>query len=194
MIFFLAISVILFTWGWNLRVALRGLGLGLILLLSFYMLSTTWRSTGIVPHPEQELWRIGPNFKEADLLLSSAGDFSAWNTGERNTLDVAVTGGSPAIEWLFRSFTQAQFVNVLPVDATPSMVITGNQTNLGLPASYSGQSFIADEQPDWATMQGSDWIEWMLFRDVPVTKGLSILWVKTSLFPGSADFNQKRNN
>jgi hypothetical protein len=194
MIFFLGISLILFTWGWNSRVAFRGFGIGVCLLLSIYMLSTAGRSTGIGPRPEQELWRIGSNFNGADLLLNTVGDFSGWNTGERNTIDIAVTGNSPALLWLFRSFTQVAFVNVLPVDATPSLVITGNQTNLDLPASYSGQSFVADEQPGWATMQFSDWIEWMLFRDVPVTKGLAVLWVKTSEFPGSANFNQKRNN
>jgi hypothetical protein len=194
MIFFLAISVILFTWGWNSRVALRGLGIGVYFLLTLFMLSTAGRATGIVPRPEQELWRIGPEFEEAGLLVQTTGDFSGWNSGERNTLDLVVTGGSPALQWLFRSNTKADFVNVLPVDATPSLVITGNQTSLSLPGSYTGQSFVLDEQPNWSTMQSSDWMEWMLFRDAPVTKGLVVLWVRSNLFPGSADFNQKRTN
>ena len=193
MFFFLGISVILFTWGWNSRVALRGLGIGVYFLMTLFMLSTAWRSTGFVPRPEQELWRIGPDFKQAGLLIQTAGDFSGWNTGERNTLDIVVANGSPELKWLFRNYTKADFANVLPVDATPSLVITGNQTNLSLPGSYTGQSFVVDEQPDWSTLQSSDWIEWMMFRDAPVTKGLAVLWVKSNLFPGSADFTQKRN-
>lgn len=194
MVFFLGISAVLFTWGWSSRIAFHGLAIGLLALLTLYTLSTAWRSTGLVLRPQQELWRIGTNFAEADLLLKTTGDFSGWNTGEPNTLDIVVNQASPALEWLFRSYKNVDFESVLPLDSSPSLVVTGNQTSLSLAGAYTGQSFVKDESPNWSSMQTADWVEWMLFRNAPEMKNLVVLWVKSSLFPGSADFNLNGTN
>ena len=192
MAFFLGAAVILLTWGWNWKIALRGVGLGVCFLLVIFTLSAGFKAAGQGPRPEQELWLTGPAFKEANLLVKTAGDYSLWNTNNLTTLDLAVVHGSPALQWLFRNFTKTDFEEILPADAAPSMVVTPEQANLSLPGQYTGQSFVTEQAPTWSMLTASDWIKWMLLRQAPLEKTTVVLWVKSDLFPGSTDFNLKR--
>ena len=192
MAFFLGAAVVLLTWGWNWKTALRGMGLGVCSLLVIFTLSAALKAAGQGPRLEQELWLTGPNFKEAHLLVKSAGDFSVWNTNDPTSLDLTVVHGSPALQWLFRNFTKTDFIDNLPANATPSMAVTPEQTTLSLPGQYTGQSFVTELAPTWSKLTATDWIKWMIFRQAPLEKATVVLWVKSNLFPGSADFNTKR--
>ena len=192
MAFFLGAAVILLTWGWSWKIAMRGVGLGFCSLLVIFTLSAAFKAAGQGPRPEQELWLTGPDFKEADLLVKTAGDYSLWNTNNPTALDLTVVNGSPALQWLFRNFTKTDFEDNLPADAAPSMVVTPEQATLSLPGQYTGQSFVTELAPTWSKLTASDWIKWMIFRQAPLEKTTVVLWVKSDLFPGSIDFNLKR--
>jgi hypothetical protein len=192
MFFFLGIAVILLTWGWGLKVALQGVGLGVCFLMVIFTLSAAWRATGQESRPEQELWITGSDFREADLLLKTANDYSLWNTNNPIGLDLTVENGSPSLQWLFRNFTQVSFVDELQADAAPSMVVTPEQTSLSLSGLYTGQNFVTEQSPSWSTLSASDWINWMIFRQAPLTKTTVVLWVRSDLFPGSSDFRQNK--
>jgi hypothetical protein len=190
MFFFLGIALILLTWGWGAKVALRGIGLGIWVLMTVFTLSAAWRATGQESRPEQELWPVGANFHEGDLLLKTANEYSLWNTNNPNGMDLTVVGASPSLQWLFRNFTQASYVVSLRTDTAPSMVVTPDQKTLSLSGTYTGQSFVTEQSPTWSTLSTSDWISWMIFRQAPVTKTNIVLWVRSDLFPGSSGFHQ----
>jgi len=153
-------------------------------------LSAAWRGTGQESRPEQELWSPGPNFSEGGLLLKTANDYSLWNTNNPTGMDMTVVGASPSLQWLFRNLNQVSYVDALQEDAAPSMVVTPDQKNLGIAGTYTGQSFVTEQSPSWSTLNVSDWISWMIFRQAPLTKTTVVLWVRSDLFPGSSGFHQ----
>ncbi len=192
MFFFLGMALILLTWGWGAKYALRGVGLGFCFLMAIFTLSAAWRATGQESRPDQELWSVGANFREGDLLIKTANEYSLWNTNNPNGMDITVVNGSPSLQWLFRNFSQANFVDALQSAEVPSMVVTPDQKSLGLAGAYTGQSFVVEQSPTWETLSLSDWINWMIFRQAPVTKNNIVLWVRSDLFPGSSDYRQNK--
>ncbi len=189
MFLFLGLSIILFTWGWSWQVALRGASLGFLALLVLFTLSTTWRASGISTYPAQEMYRTGPEFDGASLLTETVTNFSEWNTGDPKAIDLSVVdGGSPSVQWLFRDFPNASFVDVISKDAPPSLVVTGEQASLNLPVTYARLPFVKADAPAWNTMDVLEWLDWIVYRGAPLTQTNLDLWVRTNLFSASPEF------
>ena len=92
------------------------------------------------------------------------------------------------MQWLFRNFTNASFVDVLSKDASPSLVITGEQKSLNLSGAYARLPFVKEEAPAWSAMQLTDWLNWIVYRQSPEDKVTIDLWVRTDIFPESPQF------
>lgn len=188
MFVFLGVSVILFTWGWSWQVALRGVSLGFMTLLVLFSFNSTWRASGLSDFPEQELFRTGPDFKGAAFLTKTVGNLSQWNTGNPTAIDLVAAGESPSVQWLFRKFPNASFADTLAKDASPSLVVTGEQASLNLGGTYSKLPFVKEETPSWSSMQLTDWLNWIAFRQAPISKVTLDLWVRSDIYPESPDF------
>jgi hypothetical protein len=94
---------------------------------------------------------------------------------------------SPALRWSLRDYTKISYVNQLPEDASPAFVITPEQPDLALSATYRGQDFILAEDPGWNSFHLDQWLRWLAFRAIPaesVRQDRLILWARTDLFPG----------
>jgi hypothetical protein len=52
-----------------------------------------------------------------------------------------------------------------------------------LPAAYRGQDFTWRQTPQWAVTQNYDWINWLVFRKLPLENETIILWARDDLFP-----------
>jgi hypothetical protein len=177
---------VLVVWGWSLRAAASGLAGAVSLLLVIFTLSGTINAASLGYSPAAELWRSSPYVQEGGLLMTSLGDVSEWNAGRRDWLDLSVISlPSPALHWMLRDWNNVSFVEQVPPDAKPSLVITTDQKSLSLGASYTGQSFALEQLVNWSKTQPSTWLNWFMFRTAVYDQGTVVLWVRSDLFPGA---------
>ncbi len=186
-------------WGWSMRVAGTGLVWAISLALLLFTISASVHAAAYTSRRVTELWYPGPVFKDRDLMRDTITDLSKWNTGVNSQLDLAVVDvPSPALEWTLRSLWHFNRVDYLPASAAPALVITADQPDLGLGATYRGQDFILAQAPSWSLMQPYEWIRWAVFREAPLENTLVVLWARTDLFPDgeeqSSSFNLDSNN
>jgi hypothetical protein len=81
---------------------------------------------------------------------------------------------------------QAQTAAVLGTTAQPSLVIAPQQEQTPqLAAAYRGQNFLWDVSPDWASMDGLEWLSWIAFRTAPLKPTSVILWARSDVFLGA---------
>jgi hypothetical protein len=150
-------------------------------------LSGTWHAIGEGRSPNMEPWRSGQPIEEGDLLVKTLGDFSEWKTGNRNGLDVTVVDiNLPSLKWALRGVEQVQYLDFLPADNQPSILITKDQQDLALAASYSGQGFVWEQGPAWSLIFPLEWPRWMIYREATLEKRMVVLWIRTDIFPGAA--------
>ncbi len=188
-LFLLLAASFLIIWGWGLRVTGRGLRLGVSVLLVIYSLAAAWDAAGLGNLPETELWRLDSYPKDADLLTGSLSDFSMWETGRPEALDVTISGlENPSLVWALRDFKTIKIISGLSANGSPALVVTPLQDELAGNVSYSGQALVWNVLPDWDKMAGKEWLKWVMFREAPLKKQEIQLWARTDLFPGSAEF------
>jgi hypothetical protein len=188
----LGLALALMGWGWNFKDALQSLTISVCFLLLLFTLANTSRAAGAGPRPEQELWRIGPKFQEADLLERTAGDLSEWKTGRRNWLDLEISGiDRPALRWLFRNQVNISFTNSLAPDSKSALIITRDQPTLAVSSPYSGQDFVVAAQPAWQLFSAAEWARWIVYREGPLEKESIVLWARPDVFPGAAGVDSK---
>ncbi len=129
-----------------------------------------------------EIWRPGGTFPEADLLLASVNDMSDWSDTNIHAQSVTIAGvDSPALLWLLHE-RPVQVQDALDASAQPAMVITVDQDNPVLAASYRGQSFVWHRTPQWGSTGLGDWVQWLPFHQISQQSESIILWVRTDLF------------
>jgi hypothetical protein len=183
--------------GWSMDVARRGLALGALAALGLALLSTTWSVSQLRPEAAEELWSPESTVGEADLLLTTLRDLSAWHTGDREALDVTVAVDSPALHWLLRDFHQARYVREGQIlnslddpGFQPSVVIAWQSEQApSLSATYRGQDFPWRITPGWQGILPPDFALWLAFRKAPVGQQSIVLWARSDLFPGGAELD-----
>ncbi len=181
--FLLFISMLLVAVGWSIRSARFGAVWGLTVALGLYAFSATMGAAGLRLIPEAvDMWRPGSNMPESDLLLTTVDQVSDWSQDNINSQPVTIAGiQSPALQWLLRG--HAVFLtDALDVSAAPPIVITTDQDNPALAASYRGQGFVWRDQPQWAQTGLSDWVNWLGFHQVVQNPEKIIVWVRGDLF------------
>jgi hypothetical protein len=83
------------------------------------------------------------------------------------------------LQWLFRDWKVQKVITLTP-DATPEIVITSvNQVSLA--ANYRGEALPLSEIPDWDHASRSDWLNWFVYRQMPILREDIILWVRSDL-------------
>jgi hypothetical protein len=84
---------------------------------------------------------------------------------------------------MLRNLTEARFSDQLGVGSQPSVVITGQEQEPALAASYRGESILWLEEPDWQAMSAFDKLNWIAYHRGPQKQTSLILWARTDLFP-----------
>jgi hypothetical protein len=97
---------------------------------------------------------------------------------------------SPALEWILRD-RQVEVVSTLNPQVAPPIVITPMMEGLGLPAAYRGQDFTWRQFPQWEAIKVSDWIRWLVFRQLPRENETIIVWARDDLFPDARETSQQ---
>jgi hypothetical protein len=189
LIIILCISFVAF--GWSARTAWLGTTWAFVIFLGLYSLGSAWGASGVRSQSGLELWTPDPAPSQADLLGASVNDISEFSLGHDKSQPVAIMGvNSPALEWILRNHA-VETVSTLDPQAAPPIVITPVMQDLGLPAAYRGQDFIWRQRPIWDGVQNTDWIRWLVFRQLPRDNEAIILWARDDLFPDARESSQQ---
>ena len=179
------VTTVLIGLGWSVKTAQQGLVWGLLLSLGFYGVSMTWGVSQLRPNGEKELIGVPPVTRNAADLQVTLGDLSEWRTGMRDTLDVVLTTSSPSLVWEMRNWSEARFLQSVPVGELPSVIINrDDQPEPNLSIGYRGQDFAWWISPAWEGPLPDNWPMWLVFRDAPQHTSNIVLWARGDLFPG----------
>jgi hypothetical protein len=178
--------------GWSGDVSRQGMLWGITAGLTLWMLSGAVGSTQLRQGAEQELWTQPPVTTQVDLLLSTLGDLSAWQSGHRHTLDVAVFVEAPSLRWVLRDFPQARYGTNLSAGEMPAAILAylGQETPT-LTASYRGQDFAWQVYPAWQGVVPENLAQWLAFRAAPIQHSQIILWARDDIFPDGSQVSQE---
>ncbi len=182
----IVLSFLLVGTGWSFSVArLSGVWSGFI-VLTLFTIGMSTGSAGLREPLTFELWQPEPRTGRVDILLKVANQISDLNRGYPAQLPLTILGvDSPALDWLFHDW-QVQKVSQLAPDATPEMIITP-AGNLSLAAKYRGEALVLYETVDWSKASSADWLNWFMYRQMPLQKENIILWVRSDLMLDSQD-------
>ena len=182
----IVLSLLLVGTGWSFSVArLSAVWSGFIALTLFTIAMSTG-SAGLREPLTIELWQPGPRTGRVDILLKVANQISDINRGYPAQLPLTILGvDSPALDWLFHDW-QVQEVSQLAPDATPEMIITPSG-NLSLATKYRGEALVLHETEDWSKASSADWVNWFVYRQMPLQRDNIILWVRSDLMLDSQD-------
>ena len=179
------IAVLLVMAGWSQKAAKLGVVWSLCILLGLFLFSNTWGMSIVRQNGVQEMWNVSPTPGQADQLMSTLSDLSSWNTGMRDQLEVVVLVDSPALKWALRNFPNAHFETTLSFTESPPVVITlKGDEEPKLAEKYRGQDFVWRLYPGWQGAFPPNFINWLAFRQAPLTQDEIILWARTDVFPG----------
>ena len=182
----LVVVTILVGWGWSSEAAWQGLLLGIGLLLVMITFGSAWKSAGLGPRPEAELWRSDAYPVGRDLTLKSVKNISLWNTGQETGIDLVLLNQNQAsLQWELHDFENLKETNVLGDSDTPSLIISSAENELSLTKSYRGQEIVWSSAPDFANKSAENCVKWFAFRQVPLKNTSILLWAKNDLFKGS---------
>jgi hypothetical protein len=177
--------------GWSARTAWLGTTWAFVIFLGLYSLGVAWGASGLRAQNGLELWTPDQAPAQPDLLLASVDDASEFSLGHDRSQPVTVMGvDSPALEWALRDRT-VEFVSTLDPQVAPPIVITPPMSDLGLPAAYRGQDFTWRQRPLWEQIQNTDWIRWLVFRQLLRENETIVLWVRDDLFPDAREVLQE---
>jgi hypothetical protein len=183
----LAACIILLSLGWSSRTAIMGAFWGTVLAFTAYTLGAAWGTSGLRTPGGVELWASGPRMAQARLLVSSVADLSDWSVGDVHSQPVTLVDLDwPSLQWQLRQ-SPLESVDTLDLTSTPPLVVTPNAvTDLHLSAAYRGQDFTWRQTPSWVVMQPTDWLRWLILRQMPQDPESVILWARTDIMPGEA--------
>lgn len=184
----LILTTVLVGWGWTWRVAGKALALGFCFVFTVYSLGASLRAAGLGDNPCNEPWRESPCFVGADRMLRTIQDASEWNFRSRNGIDIRLVGTQPdALLWSLRSFPGVNQSLAASSLNQPSILIT-DKDEINIPSvGYLGQDFVIMQKVDWKEVFGKNYLEWLVKSKVSSEDDMVILWVRSDLFPGSAE-------
>ncbi|HLO33376.1 MAG TPA: hypothetical protein VK249_29785 [Anaerolineales bacterium] len=189
LIIILCVSFVAF--GWSARTARLGTTWAFVIFLGIYSLGAAWGASGVRSQNGLEFWTSDQAPVQADLLLASVDDISEFSLGHAQSQPVTLMGiNSAALEWTLRNH-DVKVVSTLDPQAAPPIVITPLMNDLGLPSAYRGQDFTWRQSPLWEQIHNSDWIRWLVFRQLPRENETLILWARDDLFPDARKNSQQ---
>ena len=169
-------------WGWV--AARKGLAAGVSATLGLYVLAGMVGAAYLHPGDPRELWLPGSGGGQVELLQESLGDVGLLNTGRQEQVEIVVLDGNAALHWALRGYTEVSFRDSMPLGTHPPVMITGEgEASQPWTAAYRGQDFVLRTSQGWAGAIPGDWKNWITFREAPLEKEKSILWVRWDLFP-----------
>jgi hypothetical protein len=183
----LVLTTYLLGTGWSWSTTSVGIKLAAAGLIILSTISASWHAARLGRLPDREMWKNGKTVISGDLLRTTLGNISEYNTGRRDTIDVQVVGiESPALDWGLRDFGKTNHTSQVVTNENSSVILTPGSQIPALGETYRGQNIVWASQPAWPLILPDEWPAWLFFRDAPVDSDSIIVWVRNDLFPGAA--------
>ncbi|MBN2676438.1 MAG: hypothetical protein JXR32_00070 [Anaerolineaceae bacterium] len=173
----------LVAYGWGIDVAVRGVFIGVGLVVLVCMISFSVSAGGLNARSNPEPWQANMRIAGADLLLEDLDSFSQWNTvGDERLSIVVVNIQAPSLQWLLIPYDNTKYVNALgPVDS-PAVIISDAVYQLGLSSGYSGETISWYKTVDWNSVDALGLLDWIFHRKVFETSTNLNVWIRQDLF------------
>jgi hypothetical protein len=171
--------------GWSGRAALTGLVWGVCVGLMIWVFGEALSPGRPRSGTPVELWQIPPASADVDLALRTLGDFSEWQTGRRDSLEMDIVAPETELGWYFRGFPNARYLEALAPNTLPLVLFAQAEfpePQLTLP--YRGQNISWSYQGNWADLPVRDWLRWLFYRQMPVASQQVTIWARADVFPG----------
>jgi hypothetical protein len=179
--------LLLVSYGWTEEIARAGLLLGLALVFSAGMISISVNSTGIGPETPKELWYPDQPVLTTEWLNVTIDRILVWNALGQDPVDIVVSGmDTPGLRWALHGYTPLDFVPFVPPQSQPGILITPAGVIPEISYGYQGQGLVWTHEVPWRELSPSQYLTWLVTRDVPTLPQELILWVRTDLMPGGA--------
>ncbi len=180
---------ILTGWAISWKIAVKSFLLLAIIFMSIISMSAAMNASGLRNPYQNEILFLSPIPLEQDLLIDTLQDYSEWNYGEKQTINIFMMGDQPAsLLWALRNFDNIAQGNEIPLNEEFDVIITNADQSLVQSDSFRGQDILWTIKPAWATMSSSEYAQWFLTRRAPqdiLNQKSIIVWVRNSLFPGA---------
>jgi hypothetical protein len=181
-LFLLVVSLLLVAAGWSIRTARFGGIWGMTLALGVLGIGGALGSAGLRGSNAPELWWQPSMPAQARLLGDTVSQISEYGVGADTVAPIVVIGlDAPSLEWALREHP-VEMANVIDIVSPPEMVLTTPNADPALSAGYRGQDFTWRQNPFWNTAFPSDWLRWVVLREMPQAGETIILWVREDLF------------
>jgi hypothetical protein len=182
-IILLIIVTAFLAWGWSPQTALRGLGLGISVLLVVWDFSAGIKSAGGLVQASSIAWKPQPIVVDERLLASQVEELSLWNHGQRQAIDIQVVNyDQPALRWALRNFQNTTWDLSYSQVETPSIIIAPDYQQIGSTTLYRGQGISWAQYPSFDQMNFPQWMRWAFYRQSPVDEIRLILYARNDLF------------
>ena len=179
---------LLVNWGWSKSISVNGILIGLVSIILCLSLFNTFHVSSLIKPANNEIYYIGNYVPEEDLLLSTIDDFSEWSVGNQEEIDIAVVNlDTPELNWILRDYKNVSFVNYIPADKTPSLIVSADKETPNLSVEYTGQDFSISKKQILTGYSFWDITSWFFYRDLRFESDDIVLWVRTDIFPGIED-------
>jgi hypothetical protein len=176
------ITTVLIGLGWSRETALNGLVWGFCLGLGVFSISTAWKMVAMDATRVQEWWYPQPSTVQEKLLQTTIGDISEWHTGRRDDIEILVTEDLPSFRWSLRQFPNVRYGGQFSSAELPALVITPQEIEPRLAATYRGTDFLWSDKPVWSGVLPADVLLWLVSRESPTQSDQVILWARNDLF------------
>jgi hypothetical protein len=181
---FVVALILLLGFGWSKEVALSGLLIGIIVVMSAGLISISVKGTGLGSDNPKEIWYPHEPVLITRWMEKSIDQILDWNLRSNSTEGIIVSGfDSPGMRWALNNYDNVYFEPGLSPRSEPEILITSVEAEPEISNSYRGQDLVWSERIPWESMTPYQVLKWLVTRDAPVIGQEVILWVRTDLMP-----------
>jgi hypothetical protein len=184
----LVVGIVLLTWTYHWRSALRGLALALLVLLSLYSWGRTWELGHTHQSDPRELWVDEATAPGARILVQTLKTASERVNGSPYTLPLTVQSDEPLLYWYLRDFAHVVWVDALqPTVISEAVVAPEEEQNPLLGDNYMGMDLeLRLSSPPAAEPHISQWLRWILLRHLgaagdPAVTSRVVVWLRQDI-------------
>jgi len=177
--------ILLVSYGWSETTARTGLLLGVGLVLLAGMVSVSVNSTGIGSETPFELWHLDEGVVMPEWVQVTIDRTLVWNARRSQPVGLVVSElDTPGLRWALHRYEPLKFLPFLPQQSQPGILLTPMGTIPEISYGYQGQSLVWMRSVPWRELAPSQYLTWLITREVPTIPQALILWVRTDLMPG----------
>jgi hypothetical protein len=163
----LLVGLILLIWTYDWLAALRGLVVGMLILLSVFSWGKAWQLGHSYQSDPTELWVQEASAPGVRILVDTLETASERATGSPYSMPLTVQSYDPVLQWYLRDFADVTWVDGLQATVVSDAVVTPSEVESPLLGdNYLGMDLVLrTASPAYSERSVADFLRWYLLRD-----------------------------